>query len=212
MGPLFQYSFSAQSKADSGATFMASLKGILFNQYAGEGLSQLIEELQSKYKPKKGRRFHHNNITYEISRPVLHDNGLEFEISSKIPQDELPTDKDMQSYFQSIKKIVNAEKKKPISIEMENIVWDSKKETEKEREYVKLHYSYPLEDLYDDKEILKRIQSLESSSDKDALKKIPGGFTAPGKIALLMVREKIQEFCRSHITILIEANKKVRGK
>lgn len=191
---------------------MASLKGILFNQYAGEGLSQLIEELQKKYKPKKGRRFNQNDITYEISRPVLHDNGLEFEISSKIPQDELSTEKEMQAYFQAIKKIISAKKKKPISIERENIVWDSKKETEKEREYVKLHYSYPLEDLYDDQEILKRSKEFEEGSAKESLPDIPGGFTTPGKIALLMVREKIQEFCRDHVTVLIEANKKVRGK
>ena len=191
---------------------MASLKGLLFNQYAGEGLSQLIEELQSKYKPKKGRRFNQNDITYEISRPVLHDNSLEFEISSKIPQDELTSEKEKQTYFQAIKKIINTKKKKPTSIERENIIWDSKKETEKEREYVKLHYSYPLEDLYDDKEILKRCKDLEAGSSKEALPDIPGGFTTPGKIALLMVREKIQEFCRNHITTLIEANKKVRGK
>ena len=87
-----------------------------------------------------------------------------------------------------------------------------KRKTEKEREYVKLHYSYPLEDLYDDKEILKRCKDLEGGSAKESLPDIPGGFTTPGKIALLMVREKIQEFCRNHITILIEANKKVRGK
>ena len=191
---------------------MASLKGLLFNQYAGEGLSELIEELQSKYKPKKGRRFNQNDITYEISRPVLHDNSLEFEISSKIPQDELTSEKEMQAYYKAIKKIINAQKKKPTSIERENIIWDAKKETEKEREYVKLHYSYPLEDLYDDKEILKRCKDLEEGSAKEALPDIPGGFTTPGKIALLMVREKIREFCRHHITILIEANKKVRGK
>jgi len=191
---------------------MASLKGILFNQYAGEGLSQLIEELQSKYKPKKGRRFNQNDITYEISRPVLHDNSLEFEISSKIPQDELSSEKEMESYFQAIKKIINAQKKKPISIERENIVWDSKKETEKEREYVKLHYSYPLEDLYDDQEILKRCKDIEEGSAKESLPDIPGGFTTPGKIALLMVKEKIQEFCRHNVTTLIEANKKIRGK
>lgn len=191
---------------------MASLKGILFNQYAGEGLSQLIEELQSKYKPKKGRRFNQNNITYEISRPVLHDNSLEFEISSKIPQDELTSEKEKEAYFQAIKKVIDSEKKKPTSIERENIIWDSKKDTEKEREYVKLHYSYPLEDLYDDKEILQRCKDLEAGSTKEDLPNIPGGFTTPGKIALLMVREKIREFCREHITILIEANKKVRGK
>ena len=176
------------------------------------GLSQLIEELQSKYKPKKGRRFNQNDITYEISRPVLHDNSLEFEISSKIPQDELTTEKEKETYFQAIKKIIGSEKKKPTSIERENIIWDSKKDTEKEREYVKLHYSYPLEDLYDDKEILKRCKDLEEGTTKESLPDIPGGFTTPGKIALLMVREKIQEFCREHVTILIEANKKVRGK
>lgn len=191
---------------------MASLKGIMFNQYAGEGLNHLIEEMQSKYKPKKGRRFNHNNITYEISRPVLNENYLEFEISSKIPQDELPTEKDMKAFFQQIKKVVNSQKKKPQSIEMENIIWDSKKETEKEREYVKLLYSYPLEDLYDDKEIIKRSKAYQEGAAKETLADIPGGFTTPGKIALLMVKEKVQEFCRNHVAILIEANKTVREK
>lgn len=191
---------------------MANLKGILFSQYAGEGLNHLIEELQNKYKPKKGRRFHHNNITYEISRPELNENCLEFEISSKIPQDELPTDKDMQNYFREIKKIVNSKKKKPLSIEMDNIIWDSKKETEKEREYVKLLYSYPLEDLYDDQEVVKRSQALAEGSAKEPLPDIPGGFTPSGKIALMMVKEKIQEYCGSHVVTLIEANKQVREK
>ena len=189
---------------------MANLKGIMFNQFAGEGLSQLIEELQKKYNPKKGRRFNHGNITYEISRPSLHDNCLEFEISSKLPQDELPTEKEMKTYFQEIKKIINAEKKKPESIEMENIVWDSKKETEKAREYVKLLYRYPLEDLYDDKEIVKKSEAYRDGTAKEPLPDLPGGFTTPGKIALLMVKEKIQDFCRDHVAVLIEANKKVR--
>ena len=191
---------------------MANLKGILFNQYAGEGLNHLIEELQDKYKPKKGRRFHHNNITYEISRPVLNENCLEFEISSKIPQDELPTEKDLKTYFQEIKKVVKSQKKKPLSLEMENIIWDSKKETEKEREYVKLLYSYPLEDLYDDPEIVKRSQAYAKGSAKEPLLDIPGGFTTTGKIALMMVKEKIQEYCGSHVATLIEANKRIREK
>ena len=50
---------------------MPTLKGLLFNQYAAEGLSLLVEELQSKYTAKKGRRFNHNNVTYEISRSSL---------------------------------------------------------------------------------------------------------------------------------------------
>ncbi len=31
---------------------MSSLKGILFSEYAAEGLNQLLEEMQKKYNPK----------------------------------------------------------------------------------------------------------------------------------------------------------------
>ena len=81
---------------------MSSLKGLLFTQYANDGLSALITELQKKYKPKKGRRFNHSNITYEIGRPMLKQDVVEFEISSKIPQDELKDNKGMQAYFESV--------------------------------------------------------------------------------------------------------------
>ena len=107
---------------------MPTLKGLLFNQYAAEGLSLLVEELQSKYTAKKGRRFNHNNVTYEISRPSLNQGTIEYEISSKIPEDEIKSPKEMQAYFQQIKKILSKGKLKPESVEMENIVWDSKKE------------------------------------------------------------------------------------
>ena len=75
---------------------MPTLKGLLFNQYAAEGLAALVEEMQSSYTAKKGRRFNNDNITYEISRPALKGNAIEFEISSKIPEDELKTPKEMQ--------------------------------------------------------------------------------------------------------------------
>ena len=110
---------------------MPTLKGLLFNQFAAEGLSALVEEMQSSYTSKKGRRFNHNNITYEISRPALKGNTIEFEISSKIPEDEIKTPKAMESYFDQMKKTISKGKNKPKSIERENIVWDFKKETEK---------------------------------------------------------------------------------
>ncbi|MCF8721221.1 hypothetical protein [Nitrospina gracilis] len=188
---------------------MPSLKGILFNQFASEGVNQLIEELQKKYKPKKGRRFNHADITYEISRPNLQENQLGFEISSKIPQDEVPDEKAMEAYFDKIKKILNSDDKKPISIERENIVWDSKKETEKERDYVKCQYTYPLEDLYRNDEIIKRYEALQSGS-AEPLPEIPGVFTVQGKLALLMVQETIQDYVRNNIQTLIDANQKVR--
>ena len=135
---------------------MPTLKGLLFNQFATEGLSALVEEMQSKYTAKKGRRFNHDNITYEISRPALNDNTIEFEISSKIPEDEIKTSKAMQSYFQQIKKVLSKGKSRPESIEMENIVWDSRKETEKKRDYVKLQYRFALDDLFDNNVVAKR--------------------------------------------------------
>ena len=110
---------------------MPTLKGLLFNQYAAEGLSLLVEELQSKYTAKKGRRFNHNNVTYEISRSSLNQGAIEYEISSKIPEDEIKNPKEMQAYFQQIKKILSKGKLKPESVEMENIVWDSKKRPKK---------------------------------------------------------------------------------
>ncbi len=191
---------------------MPNLKGILFTQYASEGLNSLIEEMQTKYKPKKGRRFNNNNITYEIGRPFLKDNFLEFEISSKIPQDEVQTPKEMKNYFSEIKKIVSHEKKKPESIEMENIVWDSKKESEKERDYVKLIYKYSLDDLYDDKEILKQYQEIQSGSEKREISGIPSVFTLQGKLVLQHVRDTVLNLAREHINALMNANKKVREK
>lgn len=191
---------------------MANLKGMLFHQYASEGLNKLVEELRKKYKPKKGRRFNHNNITYEIGRSSLKDGHLiEFEISSKIPEDEIKTPKDMKNYFSQIKKIISKGPKSPVSIEMENIVWDSKKETEKERDYVKLLYQCELDELFDNKEIQKRYEALSSEGKKEEIPHVPEVYTTQGKLVLSMVRETIQRVGKEQVENLIEANKKVRS-
>ena len=190
---------------------MATLKQILFSQFAGDGLTQLIGETQKMYTPKKGRRFNHENITYEISRPGVVEDNLEFEISSKIPQDELKDDKNMSGYFNKIKKILSKTKNKPVSIEMENIVWDSKKDTEKERDYVKLLYSYPLGDLYSDKEVMARFEKITTSEASGSLPDSSGASTPQGKIVLQIVQETVQSFARENIDQLINANKQVRA-
>jgi len=190
---------------------MANLKQILFSRFAGDGLTQLIGETQKMYTKKKGRRFNHENITYEISRPGVVEDSVEFEISSKIPQDELTGDKDMSGYFKKIKGILSKTKNKPVSIEMENIVWDSKKDTEKERDYVKLLYSYPLNDLYDNEEVMARFEKMTTN---EALESVPdslGALTPQGKIVLHLVKETIQNFARENIEQLIDANKQVRA-
>ncbi len=191
---------------------MSTLKGILFNQAATDAINGLIETLQTKYTKKKGRRFNSANITYEISRPHLNGNSLEFEISSKIPQDEIKDDKEMKTYFQEIKKKVNGEKDKPVSIEMENIVWDSKKDSEKERDYVKLLYSYPLDDLFNDKKVQDEYETVRNDPKDENLPHSTGAMTVAGGIVLKQVRETIFDHGMNHINQLMEANKTIRAQ
>ena len=192
---------------------MATLKELLFGKYAGEGLNFVIEEMQKKYSQKKGRRFNHDNITYEISRGGVVDESMQFAISSKIPQDELKGNKDMKSYFAEIKKLATKFKNKPITIEMENIVLDTQKNTEKERDYVKLLYSYPLNGLYSDKEISEKIKDM--SQQTKGVKPTSAGtdaLTQQGNFALQLVQESTQSFARQNIEELISANKQARKK
>ena len=190
---------------------MPTLKGLLFNQYAAEGLSLLVEELQSEYTAKKGRRFNHKNVPYEISRPSLNQGAIEYEISSKIPEDEIKNHKEMQSYFQQIKNILSKEKLKPESIEMENIVWDSKKETEKKRDYVKLLYKLPLDDLFDNQLVAKRYESITQGQADPSVPDSSSAFTAAGNVVLADVRDTIQNIGRGSVNSLIEANRVVKA-
>jgi len=191
---------------------MATLKNILFAKYAGKALESLVIEMQKKYSEKKGRRFNHDNITYEISRANVIDENVQFEISSKIPQDELKGDGHMKNYFKEIKKLVSSLKLKPFSVEMENIVLDTNKANEKERDYVKLLYRYPVDDLYSDKEISEKIKTMNSEEDKMALQEIKGALTPQGSIALQLVLESTKSFARKNIEQLMDANKQVKAK
>ena len=191
---------------------MATLKKLLFSKYAGEGLNSTVEEMQNKYGKKKGRRFNHENITYEISRGDVVGENMKFEISSKIPQDELKSDKDMKSYFAEIKKLVTNFKNKPVTIEMENIVLDIKKNTEKQRDYVKLLYSYPLDNLYSDEEISKKAEEMSQIKGNKSTAKARGALTQQGNLALQLVQETTQSFARQNIEDLISANKQVKTK
>ena len=192
---------------------MATLKQILFRKYTDQGLDIVIEEMKEKYEKKKGRRFNYDNITYEVSRGGVVDENMQFEISSKIPQDELKDNKDMKKYFTEIKKLASKFKSKPASIEMENIVLGAHKNTEKERDYVKLLYSYPLNDLYSDKEILKKTKEMsqQTEGEKPASNEM-AALTQQGNLALQLVQESAQSLARQNIEDLINANKKARTK
>ena len=189
---------------------MPTMKGLLFNQFATEGLNSLVEEMQSKYTTKKGRRFNHDNVTYEVSRPSLNDGAIEYEISSKIPEDEIKGTKEMQAYFQQIKKILSKGKSKPESIEMENIVWDSKKNTEKKRDYVKLLYKLPLDDLFDDKVVAKRHENILAGNKEADIPHSASAFTMAGNVVLADVRDTMHNIGRNNVDNLIDANKQVK--
>ena len=192
---------------------MATLKQILFRKYTDQGLDIVIEEMKEKYDKKKGRRFNYDNITYEVSRGGVVDENMQFEISSKIPQDELKDNKDMKKYFTEIKKLASKFKNKPASIEMENIVLGAHKNTEKERDYVKLLYSYPLNDLYSDKEILKKTKEMSQQTEggKPTSKEM-AALTQQGNLALQLVQESTQSLARQNIEDLISANKKAKTR
>ena len=186
------------------------MKGLLFNQFAEEGLNSLVEEMQSKYTTKKGRRFNHDNVTYEVSRPSLNDGAIEYEISSKIPEDDIKGTKEMQAYFQQIKKILSKGKSKPESIEMENIVWDSKKNTEKKRDYVKLLYKLPLDDLFDDKVVAKRHENILAGNKEADIPHSASAFTMAGNVVLADVRDTMHNIGRNNVDNLINANTQVK--
>ena len=191
---------------------MATLKGILFSKYVDKGLNSLLEELQKKYGEKKGRRFNYNNITYEVSRSSLVDENIQFEISSKIPQDELKDRKDMKGYFTEIKKLATKFNKKPIAVEMENIIIDTKKNTEKKRDYVKLLYSYPLDELYSENEILKKTKGMKHQAQGEIISsEASGALTQQGNLALQLVKESIQSLARQNIEALLDANNKIKA-
>ncbi len=192
---------------------MATLKQILFRKYTDQGLDIVIEEMKEKYDKKKGRRFNYDNITYEVSRGGVVDENMQFEISSKIPQDELKDNKDMKKYFTEIKKLASKFKNKPASIEMENIVLGAHKNTEKERDYVKLLYSYPLNDLYSDKKILEKTKEMsqQTEGEKPTSKEM-AALTQQGNLALQLVQESAQSLARQNIEDLISANKKAKTK
>ena len=189
---------------------MSTLKGLLFNQYAAEGLTSLVEELQSKYTAKKGRRFNYNNVTYEVSRPTLSEGTIQYEISSKIPENEIKTPKEMQAFFQQVKKFIAKGKFKPESMEMDHIDLGVKNDKEKKRDYVKLLYKLQLDELFNDDEVAKRHKNIREGGTEQDVPHSASTLTAAGNVVLADVRDTMKNIARDNINNLIDANKKTK--
>lgn len=193
---------------------MSSLQSQLFVQTASVTLNRLTKDLQKEFEPKKGDRFNVEGITYEIGPPkfVDSDRAIRFEISSKIPGEELPESCDHAKYFQQIEKR-NASAKKPVSADMENIVRETRDQERKERDYVKLTYQYEENELYDDKDILKDIEVFsKGAKDKEMPPKVPGVTTLAGRLILERVQSSLYDVAKENVESLIDANAKVRAE
>jgi hypothetical protein len=101
---------------------MSNFRQQLFHQFASQGLAVSIDTFKTQYQPKKENRFNLDGITYEIGPARLEGDSISFEISSKIPQDELDDREDFASYFSAIQDFLKHDAKQPAAIDMENIV------------------------------------------------------------------------------------------
>lgn len=188
---------------------MGNLKEQLFLEFASEALSSLTEEFREKYVSKKGDRFNVQGLTYEIGSPVIKDGEIEFEISSKIPQDELGQDMTQTKYFNAVKAIIRKGGKKPKSIDMENIIRETREDARKERDYVKVTYGYRESELYSQEEIAKKIEECSKNPGKK-IPEVAGIATLGGRVVLMTLRDTLRQKARENLQLLIDANNEVR--
>jgi hypothetical protein len=189
---------------------MPSFREQLFLQFACKGIDGSIEAFKSKYQPKKENRFNFDEITYETSPAKLSEGCLEFEISSKIPQDELLDRNDFESYFSAIKEAIARDEKQPIASDMENIVHEVGGEEVKERDYVRLRYRYSFDEVCSNDVIAKEIANYQQDPSSRELPAIANVNTLAGKLVLLLIEDFFQSEATARMDRLIEANQSVR--
>ena len=189
---------------------MPTLKEHLFQESVSKSLNRLRSEFRDKYKPKKDGRFECHGITYEISSPLVTRDGIEFEISSKIPVELLSARAKKEKYFKAIKDIISKKDKAPSSVDMENIVTSLSLSEKKERDYVKAKYIYPENELYDNNEITKKVDKFKKNPEDIPV--IPGVTTLFGRLVLQSIEEQIYKKARENILSFINANEDIRKK
>jgi hypothetical protein len=189
---------------------MANFKQQFFLQFASLGLTELIADYRNRYEPKKGDRFNVEGITYEIGPAKITQDGVEFEVSSKIPQDELPGKADMMKYFEAVRALMQRSGKVPLSIDMENIVREISEEETKERDYVKLRYCLAEHTLYNDAMVNAELKRLQEQPEAVTLPDIPGVNTVAGRMVLNLLRHNVQRQAKAIMDELIQANEETR--
>lgn len=189
---------------------MSTFRQQLFHQFAAQGLLVSVTAFNTQYQPKKEQRFNVDGITYEIGPARLDGDTISFEISSKIPQDELEERDDFLSYFNAIQDFLKQDSKQPIAVDMENIVQDVGIEETKERDYVRLCYSYSFDELSNPAAVQAAVVRFQADPGTRPLPNIPNVNTIAGRIALLCVEDFMQQEATTRMQRLIEANQEVR--
>jgi len=189
---------------------MATFRQQLFHQFAAQGLAASIAAFNAQYQPKKDNRFNVDGITYEIGPARLSEDSIAFEISSKIPQDELDDRDDFVSYFAAIQDFLKHDAKQPEASDMENIVQEVGGEETKERDYVRLHYRYAFHELYSDAAIAAEMARVQQDPSARPVPEITNVNTLAGRVVLLCVEDFMHQEATARMQRLIEANQEVR--
>ena len=189
---------------------MSTFRQQLFHQFASQGLAASIEAFNAQYQPKKENRFNFEGITYEIGPARLSEDSITFEISSKIPQDELDDRDDFASYFAAIQDFLKHDTKQPEAADMENIVQEIGGEETKERDYVRLRYRYAFHEMYSDAAITAEIARVQQDSTARPVPDITNVNTLAGRVVLLCVEDFMHQETTARMERLIAANQEIR--
>lgn len=189
---------------------MANFRQQLFHQFASQGLAASIEAFKIQHQPKKENRFNVDGITYEIGPARLDGDSLTFEISSKIPQDELEDREDFVSYFTAIQDFLRHDARQPTASDMENIVQEVGEEETKERGYVRLRYRYVFNEMHSDAAVAAEIARVQQDPSARPVPEITNVNTLAGRVVLLCVEDFMGQEATTRMQRLIEANQEVR--
>jgi len=187
-----------------------SLREKVFQHVINEAIDRLRIKMCAKYKPKKQNRFLTGSITYELGPGNITQEGVVFEISSKIPTELFQKNAVSEKYFRDVKKIMNAKSKKPASIKMENIVRSTIINELKERDYVKCSYVYSEKELFTDEEVEQALAKAKGGTID--LSGVKGANTPAGNAVLLVLGENIFNKAHANLTDLIMANEETLKK
>ncbi|MDH5542985.1 MAG: hypothetical protein OEY64_08490 [Nitrospinota bacterium] len=189
---------------------MGGLREKIFHHTINTSLANLRSEMCKKYKPKKEGRFFLDGITYEVSEGKLTVDGIQIEISSKIPNEIFDKKGLSEKYFKEIKRIMSSKDKKPLDVKMENIIHSTTINEIKERDYVKCTYVYKEDELFTDSEVMKVVK--EAESGKVDLSGITGVNTAAGRAVIYIIGENIFKTAKKNLEDLVDANSEAAKK